>query len=827
MDPAMNKDKDEEFELYITDRLPYADGLYIKGTVGEIEVHFTMDTGSSKTILSSRVYNQMEQHRKPSLGGKIKLKGAGGKDIPVLGAANFEMTMGSLKISWRMIVADIEDDVLLGIDLLQADKADLLLSQGIVRIHGHSIPYYGSRRRGTLRLVETCIVPSLGEVVVPGFVDRDMETCDQGRDLVFEPSTEFMEKNSVLVASAIVNTVNRVTVPIRILNPTEQDVKLYPETMIGEMESCEVFDFDDVNKEEITVQTTKEDNIPEHLKELYEESIVNLKKEEREKFREFLWKFQDTFSRHEWDLGQTTLINHEINTEGHRPVKQPPRKVPLALDKETREIIQNLQDKGIIRPSNSPWSSPLVLAKKKNGKLRLCVDYRKVNSLTTKDAFPLPRIQDCLDSVSGARWFSTLDLTAGYHQVKVKESDIPKTAFVTKYGHFEYTTMPFGLTNAPGTFQKLMELALAGLQWNTCLIYLDDVIIFSRDAKEHLTRLEHVVEKIKQAGLKLKPEKCQMFQEEVIFLGHRVNKDGILPDKSNIQKIVDWSRPTTPTEVKQFLGTATYYRRFVKGFSAISKPLTELTQKDKPFHWTSECQQAFDKLKNELIGPEIMGVPDPEQGDFILDCDACDVGIGGVLSQIQDGRERVLYYGSRTLNKSERNYCVTDKELLAVRYFVDYFRQYLLGRHFLVRTDHQALVWLFRLKDPKGRVARWIEILSAFNFSIEYRPGNRHGNADGLSRCPNPFDCTCPDMDNLEKLKCGPCSKCQRKAAVMDEQVRKVKTRKQSAVNELPGETTVVPRHSHADIRNHQNDDEDIGPVLRWKTADEKPATEM
>lgn len=234
--------------------------------------------------------------------------------------------------------------------------------------------------------------------------------------------------------------------------------------------------------------------------------------------------------------------------------------------------------------------------------------------------------------------FSTLDLTAGYHQVRVKAEDIPKTAFVTKYGHFEYKTMPFGLTNAPGTFQRVMEMALNGLQWDICLIYLDDIVIFSRTFEEHISRLSQVVQRIEEAGLKLKPEKCNLFQDEVVFLGHRVTKEGVLPDKQNVEKILNWARPNNVTEVRQFLGTASYYRRFIKGFSAIAKPLTELTQKNHSFHWTDQCDKAFLQLKKILTGPDIMGYPDSKQGHFVLDTDACGVGIGAVLSQIQDGR---------------------------------------------------------------------------------------------------------------------------------------------------------------------------------------------
>ena len=423
--------------------------------------------------------------------------------------------------------------------------------------------------------------------------------------------------------------------------------------------------------------------------------------------------------------------------------------------------------KGIIRKSTSPWASPIVLVRKKKGSIRPCIDYRRVNELVKPDGFPMPRIQDCLDAVSGAALFSTLDLTSGYYQIPLKKEDIPKSAFVCKYGQFELTRMPFGLNNAGSTFQRTMELALQGLQWETCLLYIDDIIVFGNNFEQHIGRLEQVFARLKDARLKLKPNKCQLLQSEVTFLGHIVTGEGVKPNPVNIAKVVGWPRPQHSKQVKQFVAMGSYYRRFVQDFAKRAKPLLELTKKGKTFIWDKHCEQSFKDIKEALIGSEVMGYPQNEGGEFILDVDASDVGIGGVLAQIQNGRERVIAYGSRTLNKAESNYCITEKELLAVRYFIEYFRQYLLGRRFRVRSDHQALVWLFRLKEPRGKIARWLEILAQYDFFIEYRPGKKQGHCDALSRCENPYDCDCPYVDTCEPLRCGPCRKCQKRAIEM------------------------------------------------------------
>ena len=294
-------------------------------------------------------------------------------------------------------------------------------------------------------------------------------------------------------------------------------------------------------------------------------------------------------------------------------------------------------------------------------------------------------------------------MTSGFHQIKIRESDIPKTAFCTKYGLFEYLTMPMGMTNSPAVFQRLMELALRGLQWHICLIYLDDVLVFGSDFEQHMDRVHIVLSRITEAGLKLKPEKCQLLQTSVSFLGHTISAEGVLPNPDNLAKIKQWPIPTNTTQVRQILGLGSYYRRFIKGYSDLVRPLTLLTHKDTPFVWSEECQQTFEILKERLMGSEIMAYP-KDEGLYILDTDASDTQISGVLSQIQDDKERVISYGSRSLNKAERNYCITDKELLAIRHFVEYYRQYLLGRKFLVRSDHNSLTFLFRLKEPKGHI---------------------------------------------------------------------------------------------------------------------------
>ena len=354
------------------------------------------------------------------------------------------------------------------------------------------------------------------------------------------------------------------------------------------------------------------------------------------------------------------------------------------------------------------------------------MDYRKLNSVTRKDGYPLPRIDDTLDTLYGSRWFSTLDLASGYWQVELAKEDQHKTAFCTPNGLYEFRVMPFGLCNAPATFQRLMDLMLTRLQWSSCLVYLDDIIIMGKNFNDQLQNINLIFQRIRDAGLKLQPPKCKFFQEEVTYLGHLVSQKGISVDPTKIDKVEHWPILQNTKEVQQFLGFANYYRRFVQGFAELAKPLHRLTDHNVSFNWTHECQESFNNLSQKLIDKS-----------FILDTDASNSGIGAVLSQLgDDGLEHIIAYGSRLLSKPERRYCVTCRELLAVIVFTRHFRLYLLGQPFVLHTDHGSLQWLHNFKEPKGQIARWLEALQELDFEVVHRRGRLHSNADALSRMP-------------------------------------------------------------------------------------------
>ena len=464
--------------------------------------------------------------------------------------------------------------------------------------------------------------------------------------------------------------------------------------------------------------------LPECLSPLQQQQLTELFKE-----------YQDVFSQGEDDLGNTPLLEHAIETHGP-PLRQPYRRQNPAVRREEMTQVQQILSSNVIRPSNSPWASPVVMVRKKDGSLRFCVDFRQLNAATVKDAHPLPRIDDLLDALHGAKWFSTLDLKSGYWQVPITEQDKAKTAFRTSSGQlFEFNQVPFGLCNAPATFSHLMDRVLAGLHWETCLFYLDDVIVFSSTWEEHLARLSEVFERLRHAKLKLGAAKCTFATKEVSYLGHRVTEEGLLPDPSLLAAIRDIPPPTTATEVRSFLGLAGYYRRYVKGFAAIAAPLHALTRKDAVFHWSEDCQAAFDQLQTRLTTSPITAFPDFSQA-FRLYTDTSTAGLGAILAQVWDGKERIICCASRALNKAEKSYPATKLECLVIVWAVAKFRPYLIAMPFEVFTDRYALQWLKTMRTGSALLHRWSAALGEYDFTVRHRPGKVQTHVDVLSRLP-------------------------------------------------------------------------------------------
>ncbi|KAD7479067.1 hypothetical protein E3N88_02203 [Mikania micrantha] len=396
---------------------------------------------------------------------------------------------------------------------------------------------------------------------------------------------------------------------------------------------------------------------------------------------------------------------------------------------ELSNQLQELLDKGFIRPSFSPWGAPVLFVKKKDGTFRMCIDYRELNKLTIKNRYPLPRIDDLFDQLQGAQYFSKIDLRSGYHQLRIQEEDIPKTAFRTRYGHYEFMVMPFGLTNAPAVFMDLMNRVCKPYLDQFVIVFIDDILIYSKNEKEHEQHLRTVLELLKEEQLYAKFSKCEFWLREVQFLGHVINSNGIHVDPAKIEAIKNWDVPTTPTEIRSFLGLAGYYRRFISNFSKIALPLTKLTQKSEPFVWTHKQEEAFQTLKQRLCNAPILTLPEGSD-DFVVYCDASHQGLGCVLMQ----RDKVIAYASRQLKIHEKNYTTHDLELGAVVFALKIWRHYLYGTKCTIFTDHKSLQHIFDQKELNMRQRRWVELLNDYDCVIKYHPGKANVVADALSR---------------------------------------------------------------------------------------------
>ena len=738
-------------------QLGLASMLRLNLKLNGISINAVVDTAAEVTIISDKVYDSLPI--KPLIKRRTAMHGAG-RDMKMetLVIGPVSLKIGTKIYTSEVYVAPIGDAMLLGLDFMHKHNVILDCRKNVFFINGEALEMTYGKLQDTpkvslVTVTSKTVIPPNSAVHVNGCLENKMQ------DYIVEPTEDI----PVLMPRCLYAGQEKPR--LCLVNASDRYYTIKKDTVIGQAIPADpLLPTEDNNiyvAENTCAQEDEKSSFPERLKPMFDGVSTDLDEDDKEKLKDLLIEYQDIFAKHEFDLGHFNDIEHSIDTGMARPIKQRMRRTPEVFAKEEESHLQTMLDAGIIEPLISEWASPLVLIRKKDGSVLWCIDYRRLNQVTIKEINPLPLIHECIDTLSENKWYSKLDANSAYYQIKVKESDKDKTAFITKYGLFQFTRMSFGLCNAPSTYARVMNLVLRGLTWNIVLAFLDDILVMGKNIQDHMINLRTVFNRFREHGLKLKPKKCELFQTEVQFLGRTINQDGMAIGEEYVKVIKDWPEPKTTKEVERFVGFTNYHRSFIKGYAKMAAPLQQITGR-KPFIWTAKQQSSFESLKSALSSTPVLALPNSTDL-FILDTDASDYAIGAELLQVQNGKERAIAYGSFTLAPEQQRYCTTRKELLAVVRFTKQFQHYLLGREFIVRTDHSSLTWLLNFKDPQGQLARWLEVLSQYNMKIEHRAGKKHVNADALSRIST--NMPCPEMRiniKLKDLPCGGCKYCTR-----------------------------------------------------------------
>uniref|UniRef100_A0A1B6DI21 RNA-directed DNA polymerase n=1 Tax=Clastoptera arizonana TaxID=38151 RepID=A0A1B6DI21_9HEMI len=630
-------------------------------------------------------------------------------------------------------------DILLGLDNIKELKIKLDFTQNKLNTPDKQITilYFNTEKRNKLKSNRELIDNNIKSFLIQSRSKRIIKIrvkniCD-GQGVV-----PYVHSKGLEIPQCIVNVINGEAL-CPIINNTMKDIKITPKTLeIEPLKNFEIIGTPSENNEKLGANFNSVSYKNNKLNQA-KLRTDHMNSEEKREILKLLKEYSDIFHNENNNLTFTNQIKHVIRTSDEIPVYTRNYRYPEIYRKEVNVQIQDMLKQKIIRPSRSPWNSPIwIVPKKKDAsnkqRFRLVIDFRGLNAKTIDDRFPLPNITDILDRLGRSQYFTTLDLASGFHQVEMHPDSVEKTAFSTETGHYEFLRMPFGLKNSPPTFQRIMNNILRGIQNETCLVYLDDIIIYSTHLQEHIKRLREVFDRLRKANFKIQIDKAEFLRKEVAYLGHIVTPDGVKPNPDKIKAIKNYPIPKTTKQIKGFLGLLGYYRKFIKDFAKITKPFTNCLKSGATIDINNqEYLNCFEICKNILCNEPLLQYPDFEK-EFILTTDASNFAIGAILSQQKNGSDLPVAYASRTLNKSETNYSAIEKELLAIVWATKYFRPYLFGRKFKVYTDHKPLQWLFSVKEPNSKLLRWRLKLEEFDYEIKYKNGKLNKNADALSR---------------------------------------------------------------------------------------------
>ena len=705
-----------------------------------------VDTGSGLNFISEKALSRIPHVQRYSVPARFPvLVGASRTRIDIRGVVKLVVNLGEQRDEILLLIASqLPADVILGTQYLETAVHAIYPGRRALVMENGACVHMASRHDGSqaVKVAKRSLVPANCTVTVP-------VTCKRQGLSLMQPTTR---KGTVRKTHAAAGLIDLPGQPgeisfIEVSNFSDRDAYLAPRQVVA---------YATAPPSLVSLVSPKDNSKGTAEVEDWRSKVdlAHLESSERSELMALLEKYQGQL---DGSLGSVRGAVHRIDTQGHVPIHQQPRRAGPAQRQIERKECERMLAEGVIQPSQSEWSSPVVLVAKKDGSTRFCVDYRKLNTATRKDCYPLPKLDEHIDSLGGAAYFSTLDANSGYWQIPVAPEDREKTAFVCHAGFFEFLRMPFGLCNAPATFQRTLDILLAGVRFDYALVYLDDIIVYSSTFSEHLRHLDHVLSLLKSANVTLKLEKCRFASREVEYLGHLIKPGKLELKYSNVRALAGLSYPRTKTELRSFLGTCNVYRRFVRGFASIARPLTDLTKDDigtdLPPPGEKELK-AFEELRNALLSPPTLALP---RGDrqFVVDTDASKEQFGAVLQQKgDDGRMHPVGYWSRVLTSAERNYSATELEAAAIVWAVSTLRHYLEGTRFQVRTDHQALSWLFGpYCSDNSRLARFRLKLAAYDFTVSYLPANRNRAADGFSRLETTGCCTGPSaMEDCEEI---------------------------------------------------------------------------
>jgi hypothetical protein len=709
-----------------------------------------LDTGCGTSVVSERLVQKLRLPIEPiGVGESSVLYGAGGHTIHVLGKTEISLKLGGITVPFDFRVArPLTQDLILGIDFLEGTRAVIDCSDKTVTFFENmtSVNLLDNKRKIVACLDRNCVLEPRSENVVSVRLSSKLHN----QCVLLEP-VNVREKQKYAIAKAIVRPVGY-NAACQILNPSNERLKLRKNLVVAQVQFIDenaIKFMGEPNESNVNTNLNININSVNDTCEVTDEDRAKLNKlgikidsdslteDERMRLTKLLANNSDLFALTLKDLPGTNMQHFNIDTGDARPIRQRPYRPNPTARTEIAKQTQEMLDAGVIIPSNSPWGSPCVLVKKKDGTMRFCIDYRKLNKVTKPLHYPLPLLADVYDTLSQnrAKYFSAMDLKSGYFQVPMDPPSQPKTAFVVQDGAYEFKTMPFGCTGAPAIFQLLMANVFRGMNFKNVMVYIDDILIFSPTFEEHLKALQEAFDRLRKADLRLHPQKCKWASSEISYLGHKINREGMKVDEAKIETIKNWPVPETLKALRGFLGLCSYYRRFVKDFAKIATPLHKLLRKDVKFEWIDECQVAFETLRAALMSTPVLGYADMSK-PFILTTDASTESIGYILSQLdEDGQEHPLSFSGRSLRNCEKRWSITEIEGLALVEGIKENYPFLATSPFTIVSDHISLKWLDNIKHTNtGRLFRWSLMLQHLQYTVIHKAGKANANADALSR---------------------------------------------------------------------------------------------